>query len=70
VLAALVRGDEVPSHIPGVWSEADDAVLLGNDGKAIQELEYSRPAWNWDERFQFLQAWEMNAKQRKTKKNN
>ncbi|OKL56350.1 hypothetical protein UA08_08534 [Talaromyces atroroseus] len=38
VLVFLGSGQNIPSDIPGVWTEQDDKDLLGGDGRAITRL--------------------------------
>ncbi|KAL7273637.1 hypothetical protein RUND412_003496 [Rhizina undulata] len=56
VLKSWSEGKGLPD-MPGVWSEAEDEVLLGGDGRAIQEIEQKKGAKEVDERMEFLNLW-------------
>lgn len=56
VIAAHMRGEGLPV-MRGVWSEEEDAVLVGRDSRAIQSLVEDREE-EWEHRLKFLEEWE------------
>ena len=68
VLAAHVRGDPTPEL---AWSEEEDRVLLGTDAVEIQRVVEERErrvggrGMGWEQRVQFLEAWEKAPRKRR-----
>lgn len=56
VIAAHMRGEGLPA-MRGVWSEDEDAVVMGRDSRALQRLAEDRGE-EWEYRLKFLEEWE------------
>ena len=57
VLDALASGSGLPSDVPGVWTEDEDAVLRGGDSREMMRLErwHGRVAYAY--RLEVLEEW-------------
>lgn len=55
VLALLSEGHEIPSDIPGVWTEQEDEIVLGSETREIEALEKKHGSEFYNERFKYLE---------------
>ncbi|KAF8540268.1 hypothetical protein BDD12DRAFT_833896 [Trichophaea hybrida] len=62
VLVANLNGEGLPD-LPGVWSEKEDEILKGGDGREMEELVKRKD--DWEARWSFLEEWEMTSPSRR-----
>lgn len=55
VLDLLSEGKKIPDNMPGVWTEADDEALTGQDGRAMERVMEKHGSELFDERWQYLE---------------
>ncbi|KAF5004458.1 hypothetical protein F66182_16039, partial [Fusarium sp. NRRL 66182] len=55
VLDVLSKEKRIPSDMQGVWTEADDEALTGQDGRAMERVMNKHGSELFDERWQFLE---------------
>lgn len=59
VLQSIVDDNPLPTHVPGVWSEGDDKVLMGADSREMKKLQERKGAAHMERRMEFLNLWNM-----------
>lgn len=59
VLQSIVDDKPLPTHVPGVWSEDDDKVLMGADSREMKKLQERKGAAHMERRMEFLNLWNM-----------
>lgn len=59
VLQSIVDDKPLPIHVPGVWSEDDDKVLMGADSREMKKLQERKGAAHMERRMEFLNLWNM-----------
>lgn len=59
VLRSVVDDKPLPTHVPGVWSEEDDKVLMGADSREMKRLQERKGAAHMERRMEFLNLWNM-----------
>lgn len=59
VLQSIVDDKPLPTHVPGVWSEEDDKVLMGADSREMKKLQERKGAAHMERRMEFLNLWNM-----------
>ncbi|KZF21175.1 hypothetical protein L228DRAFT_262224 [Xylona heveae TC161] len=57
VLDSFKNGHGIPPDIPGVWSEEDDAILEGSDGRKLRQVEEKHGAKAFNLRMEFLESY-------------
>ncbi|KAF8246737.1 hypothetical protein K440DRAFT_661839 [Wilcoxina mikolae CBS 423.85] len=62
VLVADLNGEGLPD-LPGVWSEEEDEILKGGNGRELEELVKRKD--DWEVRWTFLEEWEMTSPSRR-----
>lgn len=60
VLQSMVDDKPLPVHVPGVWSEEDDKVLMGADSREMKKLQERKGAAHMERRMEFLNLWNMS----------
>lgn len=55
VLDVLSKEKKIPSNMQGVWTEADDEALTGQDGRAMERVMKKHGSELFDERWQYLE---------------
>lgn len=59
VLQSIADDKPLPAHVPGVWSEEDDKVLMGADSREMKKLQERKGAAHMERRMEFLNLWNM-----------
>ncbi len=57
VYESLRHGRGVPRDVPGVWTEEDDALLMGTDARGVERVERKHGARSVKERWKCLDVW-------------
>lgn len=59
VLQSIADDKPLPAHVPGVWSEEDDKILMGADSREMKKLQERKGAAHMERRMEFLNLWNM-----------
>jgi hypothetical protein len=59
VLEAMSKGRGLPVGLPGVWTEDEDAILMGSDSRVMKKLSETKGANEMSKRMEFLNLWNM-----------
>lgn len=59
VLEAMSKGRGLPVGVDGIWTEDEDAILMGSDSRMMAKLAEKKGAGEMGTRMEFLNLWNM-----------